>query len=452
MKQSTDEIEISLPDILHSIWDVRWVLVVLSILGGIAGTMFSTGSQTSYETKASMLVTARAADGTYQNGSGTPASEDIYLSQNLTKTVQYLSTSNRVLKQVLEEEELSHINTEELKERIEVSAGENTAFLWFTLSWEDEAQAVKILNRLMEVLPDIMLEVMDIGSVNVIDTAEQAVMIQKQYPMHIGVGILAGLVLGCAIGIVYYLFVPKIRGNNSLELLDMDLIGEIPVLEHKKGKTPQYLDEENLPLKYQESYGRLAAVFRYMTERENKRIVAVTSSMAGEGKSTVAYNLAFRLNELGCKVLLLDFDFKKGVLYQFVKTRKPKDGDVRTELRNGEQLDKLVERMYNGIYTIQGFSEKDIFHAENKIFPAIRNMLETYDYILIDTPPVGILSDVQQMRGLMDGVLFVVRQDMVSLNMVTEAVTYLEKSGIAVIGAVLNCKKTFIEDKRKYRN
>lgn len=452
MKQSTDEIEISLSDILHSIWDVRWVLVALMLLGGITGTLFSSGVQTSYETKASMLVTARAADGTYQNGSGTPASEDIYLSQNLTKTVQYLATSNRVLKQVLKDEEFSHIQTEELKERIEVSSGEDTAFLWFTLSWEDEEQTMDILNRLMDVLPDIMLEVMDIGSVNVIDTAEQAVMVQKQYPMHIGIGILAGLILGCVIGIVYHLFAPKVRGNSSLELLDMDVLGEIPLLEIKRGITGCYLDENDMPLKYQESYGRLAAVFRYTAERENKKIIAITSTMTGEGKSTVAYNLAFQLNELGNKVLLLDFDFKKSVLYQLVKTRKPKDGDMRTELRNGEQLDKLVERMHNGIYTIQGFSANDIFQTDNKIFPAIRNMLGTYDYVIIDTPPVGILSDVQQMRGLMDGVLFVVRQDTVSLNMLTDAISYLEKSGISVMGAILNCKKTFIDDKRKYMN
>lgn len=449
IKQMTDEIEISLTDILHSIWDVRWVLVILAVLGGVVGMLFSSGAQITFEAKASMLVTARNADGIYSTGSVTPGSDDIYLSQNLTRTVQYLSTSNRVLKQVLEDEELSQIKSEELKENIEVNAGEGTAFLWFTLSWENGDQAVEILNRLMDVLPDIMLEVMDIGSVNVIDTAEQAVLIEKKYPMHIGIGVLLGLILGCFIGIMYYLFVPKVRGNNTLELLDIDVIGEIPLLEVKRGEIPSYLDEGDTPLKYKDAYGRLSAILRYVTEQEGKKIVAITSSQTGEGKSTVAYNLAFQLNELGNKVLLLDFDFKKGALYQFVKKHKPKDGDVRTEPRTGEQLDTLVERMHNGIYTIQGFAKKDIFHADSKLFPALRKMSEMYDYILIDTPPVGILSDVQQMRGLLDGVLLVVRQDKVSLHMVREAITYLEKSGIPVIGSILNCKTTFLGDKRK---
>ena len=75
----------------------------------------------------------------------------------------------------------------------------------------------------------------------------------------------------------------------------------------------------------------MAAVFRYLTEKENQQVIAVTSSVPGEGKSTVAYNLSLRLTELGCKVLLLDFDFKKGVLYQLARNHKPKDGDKRTQ-------------------------------------------------------------------------------------------------------------------------
>ena len=59
------------------------------------------------------------------------------------------------------------------------------------------------------------------------------------------------------------------------------------------------------------AYGRMAAVFRYLTEKENQQVIAVTSSVPGEGKSTVAYNLSLRLTELGCKVLLLDFGFPK---------------------------------------------------------------------------------------------------------------------------------------------
>ncbi len=93
--------------------------------------------------------------------------------------------------------------------------------------------------------------------------------------------------------------------------------------------------------------------------------------------------------------------------------------------------------MYNGIYTIQGFNQENIFHADNQVFPTIRAIKDTYNYIIIDTPPVGTLSDVQQMRGLMDCVLLVVRQDCVLRSSVEESLEFLKKSGIAVAGGIL---------------
>ena len=100
--------------------------------------------------------------------------------------------------------------------------------------------------------------------------------------------------------------------------------------------------------------------------------------------------------------------------------------------------------MYNGIYTIQGFSQKDIFQVDNQIFPAIQSMKDTYNYILIDTPPLGTLSDVQLMRGLMESVVLVVRPDWVLRSTVAESLVFLKKSGIQVTGGIVNGKMPLI--------
>lgn len=440
MSNSNEEIEISIPDLFHSIWDLRWVILLLTVLGAIAGGALSWDDSPSYETRASMIVNARTSENTYRNGSKVPGNEDIQLAQNLMKTVQLLACSDRVLGQVLDGGGYGEAEMEELKDRITVTGEEGTSFLWLTLSWEEPQQAAALLDRIMEVLPDVMREVLDIGSVNVIDTARQAEGVSTASLKGTVTGMVAGLLLGCLTGAAYYLFVPKVRGDSALEALGLDVIGQIPDLHFKKNTMAGYLDGEGLPERYRVAYGRFTAVFRFLAEKENRQIFAVTSCAPGEGKSTVAYNLALCLTELGCKVLLLDFDFKKGVLYQLAKRRKPADGDVRSIPRTGDNLNQLLEQMDNGIYTIQGFSQKNIFEADNRIFPAIREMRGTFDYILIDTPPVGILSDVQQMRGLMDGVLLVVRQDQVSRLVVEESLEFLEKAGIPVAGSILNGK------------
>ena len=440
MSETNDEIEICIPDLLHSIWELRWIVLFLIMLGGIAGAILSWDSSPSYEARASMIVNARNINDLYQNGSDIPRNEDIQIAKNLVKTVQLLATSNRVLELVLDTDEYSSIPLEEIKQDISVTAEDDTAFLWLTLNWENPQQAIYILNRLMDVLPEVMLEVMDIGSVSVIDTARQAQGVSSPSLRNVVIGIAVGLILGCILGIIYYLFIPKIRNSSSLESLGLDIIGEIPYIESDKHTAEEFLDNKNVPEEYQVAYGRLAAVFRYLTGNNKQQIIAVTSSIPGEGKSTVAYNLALHLTELGCKVLLLDFDFKKGVLYQFARKTKPKDGEKRSEPRIGENLRQQEEQMYNGIYTIQGFSQKNIFQIDNQIFPAIQSMKDTYNYILIDTPPIGTLSDVQLMRGLMDSVVLVVRPGWVFRSAVEESLAFLKKSGIPVTGGIVNGK------------
>ena len=440
MSETNDEIEICIPDLLHSIWELRLIVLFLIMLGGIAGAILSWDSSPSYEARASMIVNARNINDLYQNGSDIPRNEDIQIAKNLVKTVQLLATSNRVLELVLDTDEYSSIPLEEIKQDISVTAEDDTAFLWLTLNWENPQQAIYILNRLMDVLPEVMLEVMDIGSVSVIDTARQAQGVSSPSLRNVVIGIAVGLILGCILGIIYYLFIPKIRNSSSLESLGLDIIGEIPYIESDKHTAEEFLDNKNVPEEYQVAYGRLAAVFRYLTGNNKQQIIAVTSSIPGEGKSTVVYNLALHLTELGCKVLLLDFDFKKGVLYQFARKTKPKDGEKRSEPRIGENLRQQVEQMYNGIYTIQGFSQKNIFQVDNQIFPAIQSMKDTYNYILIDTPPIGTLSDVQLMRGLMDSVVLVVRPGWVLRSAVEESLAFLKKSGIPVTGGIVNGK------------
>lgn len=443
--KTNDEIEISLTDLLLSIWDLRWIVAILVLLGSIVGTLFSTGRGESFKAEATMIITARAAGGTYQNGAESPRAEEIYLSHNLTKTVRLLAASKRVLNEALKYGSFPNIHPEDIRDQIQVSAEDDTSFLKLSLAWGNEEEAVAIVNCIIEVLPDTMMEVMDIGSVSIIDYADNAVPVSANAPKYIGVGAVLGLVLGCFLGVLYYLFVPRVRGKSSLESMGLDIIGEIPFIgKHKEGLSC-YLDEKDLPQPYQEAYGRLAVVFRYLTEQKHTKIIAVTSSVAGEGKSTVAYNLALRLTESGNKILLLDFDFKKGILYQLARAKKPRDGEIRTESRNSENLKDFLEKMYNGIYTIQGFSQKDVFQIENKIFPALRQLKEEFDYILIDTPPVGILSDVQQMRTLIEGVLLIVREDVVSVDRVSKSEEFLKQSGISITGCVLNGGKSLLE-------
>ena len=99
----TDEIQISLPDIVQTIWELRVPAILLAVIGGILGFMFSASRPVSYITTASMIVTAKTPSGLYQDENPTPGTADFAIARNLSAYVQFLATTDLVLNQVAEE-------------------------------------------------------------------------------------------------------------------------------------------------------------------------------------------------------------------------------------------------------------------------------------------------------------------------------------------------------------
>lgn len=312
----------------------------------------------------------------------------------------------------------------------------------------------------MQVLPVKMQELLDIGAVNVVDNAGQAKLSRRGgvpllYPL-IGVG--GSFAVICVVSIVYSIRHPRVRDERSLKDCGVEFLGRIPKMRTKeKGEAAAFLDadipdgngtgtagesrktdrEHMEAEKNRGSYGRLVAVLRHELEHDHRKIIAVTSANPGEGKTTVAYNLALSMQEIGCRVLLLDCDFRHGSLYQYARKHKEYDGETR-EPRDGE-LRKFVEKLDSGIYTIVGFAKKKLFRVEGELASAIRELKDDFSFILIDTPAVRVYPDILHIGKMADGVLLVVREDMATADAVYETVKELNAAGIDMIGGVLNC-------------
>lgn len=459
-----DEIQISLPDIIQTIWELRVPAILLAVIGGILGILVSAAQPDLYVTTASMIVTAKTSSGLYQDETSVPGLSDFTMARNLADYVQFLATTNLVLGQVVEESGFTGAEAESmlysLQSAIEVSrVGETTAFT-VSLSWEDSEQAQVLLDSLMKVLPVKMQELLDVGAVDVVDRAGQAKIsrgggIPLLYPL-IGVG--GSFAVICVVSIVYSIQHPRVRDERSLKDCGVEFLGRIPKVRTKgKGEAAAFLDavfpdrsgagtageSSKVDRDYMEaeknrgSYGRLVAVLRHELEHNRRKIIAVTSANPGEGKTTVVYNLALSMQEIGCRVLLLDCDFRHGSLYQYARKHKEYDGETR-EPREGE-LRKFVEKLDSGIYTIVGFAKQKLFRVEGELASAIRELEDDFSFILIDTPAVRIYPDILHIGKMADGVLLVVREDMATADAVYETVKELNAAGIDIIGGVLNC-------------
>ncbi len=198
-------------------------------------------------------------------------------------------------------------------------------------------------------------------------------------------------------------------------------------------------------------YRLLFAKLDLVSRKEQKKVIAVTSALKGEGKTTTTSNLAIvSARDFGKRVLLIDGDFKNpSISKAFGLSRMPGLTNVVSEeyslegvLRNGP-----VEGL--SILTMGGRSPKDADDSIRKdeghiwtghgIKAVLNQVRESYDYIWIDAPPILPLFDMSVISETVDGILIVIRTGETSEAVLTQAVKSLNSD--KVIGSVLNRSK-----------
>lgn len=189
----------------------------------------------------------------------------------------------------------------------------------------------------------------------------------------------------------------------------------------------------------QEAYKTLRTNLQF--SGKDIRVIAITSCHENEGKTTVSLNLARSLAELGKRVLVIDADMRKSV----VATR-------HTTARNPAGLSEVLTGMAvlsDCIYTTQVEKLHLIFSGKyppnpvellgGKYFPElISETRKVFDYILIDTPPLGRVIDAAVVAPQCDGVILVLADNAVRSSQAREVVGQLRKSGSKILGVVRN--------------
>ncbi len=184
------------------------------------------------------------------------------------------------------------------------------------------------------------------------------------------------------------------------------------------------------------------------------KAITVTSCESNDGKSTISVELAHSLTQIGKKVLLVDADMRKSViLSQFTKGVSVKG--LSHYLSGQATLDEVfLETQIPGFYVI--FSgEYPPNPAELLSADIFSNMIsefkESFDYIIIDTPPLGIVTDAAICARASDGSIIVLNCEKTSMKAAKSVKSQLEDTGTKILGCVLNNakKSTMYYYKRK---
>lgn len=174
---------------------------------------------------------------------------------------------------------------------------------------------------------------------------------------------------------------------------------------------------------------------------DDVKIISVTSNIPNEGKSSVAFNLAKSLAEAGKKVVFVDADMRKSVLIGRYKVNKGVKG-LSQYLSGLNEYDEVV-------YATNVENLHVIFSGPippnpaellsgNKFKSMLRKQKSVYDYIIIDTPPIGSVVDGVIVAQNSDGAIFVLAHGEISYKFAKNTKAQLEKCNCKILGAVLN--------------
>lgn len=188
-----------------------------------------------------------------------------------------------------------------------------------------------------------------------------------------------------------------------------------------------------------ESYRTLRTNIQYSSFDKEYKVIMVTSSEPGEGKSTTAGNLALCLAQGEKKVILVDCDLRKPSLHK--KFKISNIVGLSDVMIGKEELVTAMHRYNNNLVILTSGkippnpSEMLSSKAMTTLLDALK---QNFDYIILDTPPVQAVTDSQILATKADGTILVVRAERTKKDSVQSAINLLKKVNADVIGTVLN--------------
>lgn len=216
-----------------------------------------------------------------------------------------------------------------------------------------------------------------------------------------------------------------------------------------KLKTPPVVSEENtagatvaqkkIPFAIAEAYKSIRTNLISLLDKENKKVFVISSPNASEGKSTTAINTAISLSQLNKKVLLVDVDAHRPSIHHKLKL----DNSLGImELIDGKtELDDTIKH-YNSsldVITTGALPQNatEMFSAP-QFDELLKLFRENYDYVILDAPPVNILSDALVIGQKVDGMVFIIRAGITTHENLRRALSSAEVLDIDILGVILN--------------
>ena len=440
-------IRVRVSDLLFAL-QKRWmVIVALSLLGLTFGLILSamTVIQSSYQTfniSGSFAVTSKNVNGKYVGGYDVPNINDFHLAEDMVDAVRYVIRSDHVLGEVINRNELLGYSIPQLRNAITVTQYNTTQILEMKIIWRNAEEGVALWNSIIECASDILPETLQLGSLAAINEpqAEQIGVVGGGNNKVVLLTLL-GFAAGVGFAVIELLMHPTLNNVRDVEtVFGLETIGIIP-------RDPDYYKHKG-SIMTQEDIGSSVAAQNFsaaayilrnrLGTKEDHHCFYVTSAVLGEGRTTVAANLAIQLSDMEHRVLLIDFDTRNPRLGALFLSSVDYAHSLNALYRGDAAEDEAITTLSGYLDLLPAVLEHNAISVDSTLIELVDKLKQNYEYVILDAPPVGVVSGTLSLNQITNNVLFVVGYDISTMPEIQSSLEKLDKSGTRVLGCVVN--------------
>ena len=437
----TAEIEkIDILNLVAALWNGfrrLWPLLAVIVIACTLRSWLSTSISYTPQYVASATVSVTTPGGSYGN---------IESAQEMAAVFPYVLTSG-----VLEDVVMNDMGLDYLPGTIDVQAEDGMNMLTISVSSDDPQMAYDMLTSVINKYPEVAEYIFGETKLRILDETgipsdtRKEVVIRGSYKRGALQGIiLSGLIL-CLYAFLKRTVHSKEQINKKINLHDL---GSLPYVKMKKRKNAKNnsltLLNSRLDPGYEEAVRRLR--IRVMTEAEKEDgggVIMVTSSVPGEGKTTVAVNLALAIAKQGKSVILADCDPRNPSVASVMNDTEKHPGisavlrgdvTLKQAMTHADIPDTRLRILYGGEPDEDGAS----LLGSGKMQKIVEAMREAADYVILDSAPSELLADASLLAKFVDSVLYVVRCDYTKMAKIKTGIETFMMRDVKIMGYVFN--------------
>jgi capsular exopolysaccharide synthesis family protein len=210
--------------------------------------------------------------------------------------------------------------------------------------------------------------------------------------------------------------------------------------------------DTKVPFIVTEAYNSLRTNISFAMATQKSNVILVSSPVAGDGKSTTTANIAISMSQTGSKVVVIDADMRRCTQHRLFKLHNKKG--LSTILGGMSGIDETVNKnVYPNLDVITAGpippNPSELINSDN-MSNLLQEMSKHYDYVIVDTAPINVVSDALVLSKFTAGLVLVTKQNSTTYDDVNRVMDNMNFAGSKILGVVINNMKD-LGSKRSYK-